>query len=79
VADGWLIINGEKYREEIQKLFFRARKAELQREYRKRKGKKGGGGPIAGEREFELALENGEVDEDGIPVKPSPIREAFEQ
>ena len=47
VNDGWLIINGEKYREEIQKLFYRARKAELQREYRR---KKKSAGPIAGER-----------------------------
>ena len=65
VNDGWLIINGEKYREEIQKLFYRARKAELQREYRR---KKKSAGPIAGEREFQRALENGEINTDGTPT-----------
>jgi hypothetical protein len=79
VEGGWLIINGEKYREEIQKLFYRARRAELQRDYRKRQKQKPGGGPQATEREQERAFENGEVDADGVSVRASSEDELARQ
>jgi hypothetical protein len=48
VDGGWLIINGAKYREEVQRLFLRAKRARLQKEYRDRQRAK---------KEAELALE----------------------
>ncbi len=50
VDGGWLILNGQKYRDKMNPDEIRAYKAQKQKEYRLRK--KTHGGPLAGEKAF---------------------------
>jgi len=50
VADGWLVLNGEKYEEQRMQLAARIRKSKKQKERRElEKRKVAGGGPLPGE------------------------------
>lgn len=59
VEDGWLILNGEKYRAQVQKEMKRLRNARAQKAYRERRQKLQHGGTFA-ERTFEQAEKNGD-------------------
>jgi hypothetical protein len=66
VDDGWLILNGQYYEDEMRKVSRKIYKAKKQREYRN------GGKPLPGEAAAIKALEAGLVDKDFQPVK-API------
>lgn len=53
VADGWLILNGQKYEDEMKYLWARIRKTQKQKQRREQARKTNGSGPLAGEQLFE--------------------------
>lgn len=55
VEDGWLVLNGAVYEEEMRKISRRFYKARKEREYRNKKKDK----PLPGEERYVKALENG--------------------
>jgi hypothetical protein len=57
VEDGWLVLNGEKYRKQVSDEMRKARLRRAQTAYRNRQVKKGE--PLKGEVKFVEALENG--------------------
>lgn len=59
VEDGWLILNGEKYRQMVSDEMRKARLRRAQDAYRKRQAMKGT--PVKGEVEAVKALESGDV------------------
>lgn len=58
VEDGWLILNGAKYRDMVQLEMKRARNRRSQAAWRGRQR----GGPTAAEREVERGVEDGTID-----------------
>ncbi len=68
VDDGWLVLNGEKYRKMVSEEMKKARNRRSQDAFRKRKK----GLPLAGEQAAVKAYANGQVDENFQPVKSSP-------
>lgn len=61
VADGWLILNGEKYRKQISEEMKKARNRRAQAAYRERmRLRKNGGGPTAHDRLKEKAEREGD-------------------
>lgn len=63
VEDGWLVINGEKYRAMVQE---EMRKARWRRAQKKRREKIKGGGALPGEAAYERALERGDGSDERI-------------
>lgn len=63
VDGGWLILNGEKYEELMQKINERARKAQWARENRKKAKQNRGGGPLPGETAYVKAKHDGNEEE----------------
>lgn len=59
VPDGWLILNGEKYRQLISREMKRVRDRRAQRARRERLSQ-ANGKPLPGERAFEEAMDRGE-------------------
>lgn len=59
VEEGWLILNGEKYREEVSKEMSRARNRRAQAAWRLRQKNKAGK-PLPGETSYLKALDRGE-------------------
>lgn len=60
VRDGWLILNGEKYREMISREMKRARDRKAQRARRERLSRGEGSRPLVGEDAYERAMDRGE-------------------
>ncbi len=61
VEDGWLILQGEAYKAEMQQEARRQRNRRAQAAYRDRQKMKGGGKPLAGEAAYVKALESGDA------------------
>ena len=49
VDDGWLVLNGAHYQKEMQRLFLRMKKTQLQRKYREEEKMNRSGQPLPGE------------------------------
>lgn len=67
VEDGWLVLNGAKYRDMISKEMTRARNARAQAAFRDRQKKRHhipNGRPLPGEAEYIKALNNGATPEE---------------
>ena len=60
VDGGWLVLNGEHYRQEMSKLMLRFRKTEWQRQDRAKKRVLSSGTPLAGEAGYIKAMERGD-------------------
>ena len=63
VEDGWLVLNGPKYRDMVQKEMQRARNRRAQKAYRERLKM---GKPLPGESEYVKTRENGGTDEQAM-------------
>jgi hypothetical protein len=60
VEDGWLILNGEKYRDKVREEMKRARNRRAQAAYRERQKSAKRGTNLPGEREYQEALRRGD-------------------
>ena len=65
VADGWLMLNGEEYRQKVSDEMRKARLRRAQDTYRRKHGKSM---PLNGEQAAVKAFEEGHVDKDFQPV-----------
>jgi hypothetical protein len=70
VDGGWVILNGEKYREKMNQDERREANRLYQKRFRERQKQLRSGAPLAGELAHKRAFEAGEVDADGAPIPP---------
>lgn len=77
VEEGWLLLNGEKYKQKIQEEMKRARNRRAQRAYRERKKGKVSAQYAGEEQEFVEAEQNGDIAKaDEIAARPAERLEA---
>ena len=72
VEDGWLVLNGEKYRQKISREMTRARNARAQaafRERQKRRHNLSSGQPLPGEQEYLKAIQRGASKEELLQIE----------
>ena len=73
VEDGWLILNGQHYEDQMRKISRRFYKARKQREYRRKEAEAKGCGPLPGETNAVRQQADGILDKYFQPVKhPEP-------
>lgn len=73
--DGWLVLNGQKYREMVQDEMRKARNRRSQEAWRKRQKALKAGKPLSGEVDTLRKLEAGEITQEQADARASRSRE----